>query len=177
MATISEVGPWGWSEVDEPELVIPSVFPRDEFRVVSTARVASILGGVLAGHRASLDVRSVVLGRMSELGVGDAVLSPVQGVSREEMISLVLGRVKRDRVFDSEDRQASRGFAAVLSMLFGDSMRVRGWLPGLGVRHGGDVFELTGSKCRRCFVNPEAYGHGGGIRCLDVKNCGYWFCA
>lgn len=79
--------------------------------------------------------------------------------------------------FANEESVAIRAVDDVLTNIYGETVMVQGWEAGSRIRHkNGDIFELTGRKCQRCHVNPEAYGHGGGIRCFDVENCGNWFC-
>lgn len=179
MTTLSEIeNYWDIHLVDEPEIVIDSVYPRDEMRPFSTARVAGMLGRTLAGNRGNADSGiEATLEFMDELGLEDVALSPVQHVTRREIVEIALSSARRDERLDSESSMATRGFLATMPSLYGETVLVRGWIAGSVVRHEGDVFELTGSRCPRCFVNPQAYGHGGGVRCLDVRNCGYWYCA
>lgn len=150
----------------------------DDLRLHPTSHIAALLGNYMANHRHQ-DTEKMLrdtLARMDELGIPDVALSPKQHVSREEVLALVLGRIPRHQVYDSEGAQATRGFRAILPGLYGNFMAVRGWLSGEIIVVDGRRYQLTGSACRDCKTAPEAYRSGGGIGCSDRINCGFWTC-
>ena len=86
-----------------------------------------------------------------------------------------------DLVYDSEEAQAQRACVPAvkewLAEVGSGLVRAAGWVRGERVRAGGVWFTLTGRCCELCVVNPEAFGLGGGVRCIDTVRCGYWSCA
>jgi hypothetical protein len=96
----------------------------------------------------------------------------ISTAAADRIRDLVLG----DTVLDSEARMATRAAERVLLETFGSKMQVSGWIPGRRIARDHDVFILTGDACPRCEVNPLAHGHGGGVRCLNTNECGYWYC-
>lgn len=169
---------WDSHKIDEPEIHIDSIYPRDQKRPVSNAYVAGRVAGIIANDRAKLDGgRSRVLEFMRMNDIAEIEMSPVQKITHDELFDLLLGATLREPRVGSEQTMARRASTRIFAKFFPETFMMAGWIGGTHVRHAGDVFELTGTACSQCLVNPEAYGHGGGIRCLDVKNCGYWYCA
>jgi len=92
-----------------------------------------------------------------------------------------------DQVYDSEQRQAYRALFPILKELLPTTategyptyltINAVGWIRGETVRINGERFELTGDECERCGVNPKAHGIGGGVRCVNTRECGWWYCA
>lgn len=169
---------WDKARIDEPEIQIESVYPRDAKRPTPNYYVARAVGRMIADYRGESDGgRTRVLEFLRRNDGPEAQMSPVQIVTHEELFRLILGETIREPHNGGESGMAQRASTRIFAKLFGETFMISGWVPGSQVRNAGDVFELTGGPCGHCLVNPEAYGHGGGIRCLDVRNCGYWFCA
>lgn len=169
---------WDCPKVDEPEIHIDSIYPRDQKRPVSNAYVAGRVANIIAGLRAAPDGgRSELIAFLRKNHIAEVEMSPVQKITHDELFDLLLGATLRERRVGSEYAMARRASEGLFAKFFPKTFLMDGWIGGTYVRNEDDVFELTGSACPRCLVNPEAYGHGGGVRCLDVKNCGYWYCA
>lgn len=167
---------WDLGLITEPDVDVASVMPRDQKRSVPRDYVARVTGNIVAEYRSTPDGGlAKFLDFMQDNEIQPPMLSPVQHMSHEEVFHLVLNGAKHER-HDSEYGMAERAALKLFPKIFPKTFQISGWIRGTHVRHAGDVFELTGNRCPKCFVNPEAYGHGGGVRCLDVRNCGYWFC-
>lgn len=175
---------------DEPEIVIDSIYPETTLRSWETSRIATKIGDNIGGFGRHF-IKDLELGIKESLasrGFDKASDSHGKTPDLDEVARNIYQKIHEyahDKLyggnkgmFGREEDIAIRAFRNVLEDAYGETVMIKGWEPGMRIRHeNGDVFELTGSKCERCHVNPEAYGHGGGIRCFDVDNCGYWYCA
>ncbi len=99
-----------------------------------------------------------------------------EGESAGSIAEELWDEVARDTTYDSELAMARRASWRVLDRFFGPTVELKGWAHGAVVLCGFDRFILTGDACERCGINPEAHGLGGGVRCMDTENCGWWFC-
>jgi len=175
---------------DGPEIIIDSIYPKTTSKIWRTSAIAAKIGDDIGGFGRhfikdlELGIKEALIGRGFEKLSDSSGKSPdLDEVARNihqkihEYVNDKLYGGNKGR-FGREEDIAVRAFRNILEDVYGETVEIRGWEPGMRIRHkNGDVFELTGSKCERCHVNPEAYGHGGGIRCFDVDNCGYWYCA
>lgn len=97
-----------------------------------------------------------------------------------EQIYRIVHSVGDCRSLIHETHVATQACRRVLSEEIGDQVWISDtWLGGEMVttttRGQVETFELTGDQCPRC-SGPEAYGIGGGVRCVDTVGCGWWFC-
>lgn len=174
---------------DGPEIIIDSIYPATTSKILRTSFVADKIGTNIGGFGRhfikdfELAIKEGLLRRgIKNVHDSDGNVTTIDEVSQriyhniEEYVHDKLYGGNKGR-FAREEDIAIRAVNNVLKNVYGETIEIQGWEPGLRIKHkNGDVFELTGNKCKRCHVNPEAYGHGGGIRCFDVNNCGYWFC-
>lgn len=155
------------------ERVVKSVYSRDEFHPVA-------LRDFIEGLAWELDAT-----RQQESGSFEAAVAGYfdsysvelpEGQSAESLANELWEEVSRDSTYDSELAMARRAAWRVLDRFFGSTVEIKGWFRGAAVSQGFDRFILTGDACERCGVNPKAHGLGGGVRCMDTENCGWWFC-
>jgi len=154
---------------------ITSLVPATEPRLVRPEVVATRLGweiGIQRMERTAVEVARAFFAKYS-IDVDDDTF--------EVFMHDVGESIRADRVYDSEMRQAERACStAVREWIAGPRtgmVQATGWFRGERLQVGREQFLLTGSACERCKVNPEAYGLGGGVRCVDTTGCGYWYCA
>lgn len=156
------------------EKTISSIFPRDELRQVPIARAANLMSYELDTVRMREDYS---LTDAVETFVAQYSVAIPRHESAKKWADEIWVLIKADKVLDSERAQAERAARTTLAWRFPfGNVPMVGWIPGLTVSLPGGSFRLVGSACERCGVNPQAYGIGGGIRCVDTQNCGWWFC-
>lgn len=168
-----------YSNADVPEIIIDSIYPVDKERLLKFGFVSKELSYCTPNEKSFLK-------KLNNLGIKDAVTPSGEIIQASEMAKRLSNAAMKEiknkpwERFANENDLAERTTLKTMREIYGYEVKgltVKGWIPGARVWHeNGDYFELTGNKCQRCHVNPEAYGHGGGIRCYDVDNCGYWFC-
>lgn len=139
------------------------------------------VGVVLDPHRPRLIPREVIASAFcSEVargrnGIGSEetllrALSGARGIDVPSLAEQIAATAASDTVHDSEEEMVRRAMIAHLPAVVG----MTGWVPGYRAR--GLGVRLTGSACPRCKVNPTYSGIGGGSHCLNVEECGWWFC-
>lgn len=157
-----------------PEKIISSIYPEDELRQVPIAKAAYLLSLELDRVRTREDYSFT---QAVETFVAEHGVTIPRQDTAKAWADEIWVLIKADTVYDSERAQAERAARKVLAWRFPfGRVAMRGWIRGLKVNLSGDSFELTGSGCESCGVNPLAHGIGGGIRCVDIRNCGWWFC-
>lgn len=156
------------------EKTISSIYPRDEIRKVPIARAAYLMSWELDTARTR---ENYSLAQAVETFVAEHGIVIPRHETAETWADEIWVLIKADKVYDSERAQSERAARRMLAWRFPfGRVPMRGWIRGLEVNLPGGRFELTGNACERCGVNPEAYGIGGGVRCVDTKDCGWWFC-
>lgn len=146
--------------------------PRDVPRQVNAELFASQMGWYIGSNRHGSTTAASAREFFSRYQVD------VDEDTFDVFIEDVISAIKADRVFDSEENQARRACVPAvrewIARLTG-AVTIVGWMGGETVRVGRRKFELTGTECPRCVVNPLAHGLGGGVRCVS-EQCGYWYC-
>lgn len=156
------------------EKTISSIFPEHEQRQIPIGKAAYLLSEEIdrSRTRENYSFEQAVETFLAKHGVA----IPRQDTAKAWADELRV-LIRADKVHDSERAQAERAALKVLGWRFPfGRVPMIGWIRGLSVKLPGGRFTLTGSACRGCGVNPEAYGVGGGVRCVDTQNCGWWFC-
>lgn len=152
-------------------MTITSLLPRDVPREVHPHVVASKLGYTIGmgrrGDAAALTSRFFL----------DYGIDP--GEDTTEVFMHDVDQAERaDRIFDNEATRAVRACIPAVRDWLADPrtglVRITGWIPGESVVLDGQRFELTGKACEKCKVNPESYASGGGVRCVNTRECGNW---
>jgi len=160
---------------------VTSLLPKDEVRPRELNQVAAKLSWKMSFERHTRTGDESIREFFNEYGLeADEALT---AAISEKVRSLVV----TDRIFDSEQAQAYRALIPTLKELLPTTptdgyptyltINASGWIAGETVRVNGESFELTGDACDRCGVNPKAYGLGGGVRCVNAAECGWWYCA
>lgn len=158
-----------------------SLVPRTTRRDVEVSRVARSLSCQVSRDRHEHDFH------YSFQNFVEAHKPEADEATLEAIKAKVTELVRADKVYDSEANQAYRAlFRTFMELLPTKPMRgypvytsinIEGWIPGEVVVVNRQRFELTGRPCPECEVNPQAYGIGGGVRCVDTENCRWWYCA
>ena len=154
------------------EKPISSLLPRDELRQVPVELAAARLAEELDRTRwqENYSFQQAVEKFLADHAIPHR--DTAKGLA-DELWTLI----RADKVLDSERAQAERAASKVLSWRFPfGRIPMAGWIPGFQVNSPGGPYRLTGAACEGCGVNPEASGIGGGVRCVDMQNCGWWFC-
>lgn len=160
---------------------VVSLVPRTTRRDVEVSRVARNLSWQISSDRHEYDFH------YSFDNFVKAHKPEADESTLEEIKAKVIELVNADQVYDSEANQAYRAlFPTFMELLptkpipgypVYTSINIEGWIPGEVVVVNRERFELTGRPCPECEVNPQAYGIGGGVRCVDTVNCRWWYCA
>ena len=145
---------------------VESLAPQAGVYTDLTSFVAEYLGREVAANRATETIEYSVMRVLAKHGV------EISTAAAERINDLVMG----DVVLDSEALMATRAVGRVLHETFGSKMQVSGWIDGRRLFKNHDLFVLIDEACPECEVNPLAHGVGGGVRCLNTRECGYWFC-
>ncbi|WP_434598274.1 hypothetical protein [Streptomyces sp. A5-4] len=150
-----------------------SLLPEGEHRNVSLSTVSRPLARAIEHSRRTenLTPEAAIMGVLQK----HRIELPA-GFTISMLADWIRNLVVADEVYDSELNQAHRASCAVLARLYGKSVPTAGWFAGDVAVVDGGRFELTGKTCPDCEINPECYGIGGGVRCLDERGCGWWFC-
>ena len=160
-------------EVKVTEAATVSLLPRDEHRAIPQSLITQLLAEAIDSTRYS---GAVIDSVVDEFFSSRAIRLPI-GHTTAMISRNIMANVAADQVYDSEFYQASRASAKVLRISFGPGpIQASGWLRGQRVVAGNERFTLTGNPCPRCEINPEAYGIGGGTRCIDRSVCRWWDC-
>lgn len=148
-----------------------SALPQGELREISVKYLAYSLARRISNNRHSGTPFSQTIKDFLERYT--IIVSRSPEVLAEELYAHILA----DSAYDSETNQAHRAALKIFAAEFPEGRAIAsGWFAGEVVSYRRQRFELTGDACPRCKVNPECYGIGGGVRCLDVQGCGWWFC-
>lgn len=151
-----------------------SLYPERELRHVPIATAAYILSFELDKVRTRENYSFI---QAVETFVTEHGVSIPHHETSEIWADEIWTAIRSDKVRDSERQMAQRAARKMLAWRFPfGRVTMRGWFQGTSVVLPTGRFELTGRACERCGVNPEAYGIGGGIRCVDTRDCGWWFC-
>lgn len=145
---------------------VTALAPVSDLFTVRTGFIAEYLGRKIAECRGTQTITETATKVLASHGVA------IDSAAIERISDLVM----QDTLFDSEEQMATRAALTVLKDAFGGEMLVSGWIPGRRIARDHDVFILINEACPHCRVNPLAHGHGGGVRCLNTRECGYSFC-
>lgn len=171
--------------------VVTALVPRDQARPINTSTVVQHLGWRVSSMRATQSIQETLAIEFEKFQLGDsrplatATENPADELDLASIFEQVEELVRADQRYDSESMQARRALATVLHRAYGEQMTVTGWVPGEMVKVKPWItepsperrFELTGEKCPKCEVNPERYGDGGGVACINEEECRWWYCA
>jgi hypothetical protein len=161
--------------------IVDSLVPRDARRDVELSRIARSLSYRVSSDRHEHDFHYSF----------ENFVKTHRPEANEEILEAIKAKVielvNADQVYDSEANQAYRAlFPTFMELLptkpmagypVYTSINIQGWIPGEVMVVNRERFELTGDSCPQCGVNPKAYGTGGGVRCVDTRNCRWWYCA
>lgn len=153
-----------------------SLLPKDVPRDLSISDLAKALARVYDGTRVSDNPSFPDYDRSISAFLEKHSIEIPGGLTVERLNELFFERIRADKVYDSEYAQGCRAMFGVLSELQIETVKHTGWLRNTTVRTKRGIFTLTGNACPRCEVNPVCLGADGGIRCLDVDSCRWWFC-
>lgn len=147
-------------------------------REVRTETIAGILGDAVGGDRRHNEAFiDIFVEEATRLGFRTPLDITLPDLGRQCL------RAFRDYVttannlhLSSEAQIAALVIETMLNNHYGPAIHVTcGWLPGETLLNL-DRFTLTGRTCPACGA-PEAHGMSGGVRCVNVKTCGWWYCA
>lgn len=160
---------------------VVSLVPKDTRRDVEVSRIARHLSHQISSDRHEHDFY-YSFNNFVEAHKPEADENTLEAIKAK-----VIELVHADKVYDSEANQAYRAlFPTFMELLptkpipgypVYTSINIEGWIPGEVIVVNRERFELTGRPCPECEVNPQAYGIGGGVRCVDTVNCRWWYCA
>lgn len=161
------------AETATAERATTPLMPVDDHRPVPVGLVATLIAHDIDRTRSG---KTTVEGAVTAFLEKHQVALP-DGQTSARVAGAIMELVIADQVYDSEFAQAARATYAVLGELFpSPTVAAAGWLPGQTVKRGSETFRLTGNACPSCENNPECYGIGGGVRCLDTAGCRWQFC-
>jgi hypothetical protein len=165
----------------ERTLPTVSVFPRDEPHAVELGSIASALGSKIGTERHGGTLAASVIDFF------DTYKLEADEELTHTIIRTMGEAIKADQLYDSEYEQATRAAVSALlahlpctstnSYPLYQTIQLTGWLNGQIINVDRRRFMLTGATCPQCEINPQAYGDGGGgVQCVDQRDCGWWFC-
>lgn len=154
-----------------------SLFPADSRYEIPLASVMNMVADQIDATRWTGKTFETAL---TEFFTGLAIELP-QTASAKQIGDEMWELIKVDETYDSEYAMAHRAADVVLPKVFGEQVFVTSWLSGHEVVVDNDgfreTFRIIADACPRCEINPLASGIGGGVRCIDTRGCGYWYCA
>lgn len=148
-------------------------------RNVPITLVASHLGRAVGGDRRHAEeFVDIFVDVAARLGMTLPPYTPVEQLARESLDAFLA--YIRDAVAlhtTSEARVATAVIEQVLVKHYRHRVWIScSWLAGERLHTEQGPMVLTGRTCPTC-QGPQAHGTGGGVRCADVRGCGWWYCA
>lgn len=155
--------------------VRPLLF-RESWYIVPTSTLAAFLASQLVNEQFKHPVEDTVRWTMAIFNVtpasGGVAPRPI------DEIAALIDDLIDDRVGEQHIplRTAVEAVNRTLTSIYGQQVRITGWLPGHRVAEGRAVLVLDGNNCPKCTINPT--GHRAGdtahtARCLNSEDCGW----
>ncbi|ROR76098.1 hypothetical protein SAMN06295974_3754 [Plantibacter flavus] len=159
-------------------LNVRPLLARSAQYVVPLASFAAYLGSVVVREQFDHTIDETV---KWSLAMFDArTMSNVPAAQPAEKIGEAVEDYIEDRISTEADIELKLAIEAVLhtiSPIYGQQLRITGWLPGFRIAEGRkSVIELSGDTCPSCAINPTGYrvgDHKNTARCLNSEDCGW----
>lgn len=161
----------------QAEKYIRPLLPRTYDYVVPTTTLIAYIGTVIVREQFTHCVEQTVEWSLAQFDVRTAT-GDAPHRSAEVLASAIADKID-GAVGDDEAslEVAIRAVHDVLLPVFGQRLRVTGWLPGHHVAEGRTLLFLNGDACPRCTVNPATFVPGDRTRtlsrCLNSEDCGW----